>query len=65
MATEKDIEAAQLAQKMAKVAGKQKASTMARAAYMLLCTAALIGDENAYFQWLGNVKALEAAKERT
>jgi hypothetical protein len=49
---ERDDEAARLAHKMAKAAGPQKASVMARAAYMLVCCAALTTDPEGYFDWL-------------
>ena len=49
---ERDNEAARLAHKMAKAAGPQKASVMARAAYMLVCCAAMTTDPEGYFEWL-------------
>ena len=49
---ERDDEAVRLAHKMAKAAGPQKASVMARACYMLLCTAAMTTDPEGYFDWL-------------
>ena len=49
---ERDDEAARLAHKMAKAAGPQRASVMARAAYMLVCCAALTTDPEGYFDWL-------------
>jgi hypothetical protein len=49
---ERDDEAVRLAHKMAKAAGPQKATTMARACYMLLCTAAMTTDPEGYFDWL-------------
>jgi len=48
-------EAIALAKKMAKAAGPQKAETMARACYMLLCTSAMVTDPDAYFNWLESV----------
>ena len=48
----RDDEAARLAHKMAKAAGPQKASVMARAAYMLVCCAAMTTDPEGYFEWL-------------
>lgn len=48
---ERDDEAARLAHRMAKAAGPQKASVMARAAYMLVCCAALTTDPEGYFEW--------------
>ena len=41
-----------LARKMAKAAGQQTPATMAGACYMLLCTAAMVGSPDAYFDWL-------------
>ena len=49
---ERDDEAARLAHKMAKAAGPQKASVMVRAAYMLVCCAAMTTDPEGYFEWL-------------
>jgi hypothetical protein len=48
--------AARLAKHMAKAAGSQRADTMARACYMLLCTAALVSDPEAYADWLDRMK---------
>lgn len=45
-------EAVRLAHKMARAAGPQKARLMAQACYMLLCTAAMTDDPDAYFEWL-------------
>lgn len=44
--------AVRLAHKMAKAAGPQKARVMARAAYMLVCCAAMTQDPEGYFDWL-------------
>lgn len=49
---ERDDDAVRLAHKMAKAAGPQKAGVMARAAYMLLCCAAMTTDPEGYFDWL-------------
>lgn len=49
---ERDDEAVRLAHKMAKAAGPQKAMVMARAAYMLVCCAAMTQDPEGYFDWL-------------
>jgi hypothetical protein len=49
---ERDDEAVKLAHKMARAAGPQKARVMAQAAYMLICTAALVTDPEGYFDWL-------------
>lgn len=56
-ASDADDAAAKLAHKMAKAAGPQKAQTMARACYMLLCTAALVSDPDGYFEWLDKQQA--------
>lgn len=45
-----------LAKKMARAAGKQKADILAQAAYMLICTAAMVKDPEGYFKWLDEVK---------
>lgn len=49
---EQEDAAVKLATKMAKAAGPQRADTMVRACYMLLCTAALVKDPEGYFEWL-------------
>lgn len=49
---ERADEVAALAKKMARAAGPQKVDTMARACYMLLCTAAMVKDPDGYFKWL-------------
>jgi hypothetical protein len=49
-------DAVRLANRMAKAAGPQRADTMARACYMLLCTAALVSDPESYFDWLDQMK---------
>ena len=53
-------EAVKLAKRMAKAAGPQRADTMASACYMLLCTAAMVQDEKAYFDWLERMKEKDA-----
>lgn len=52
----RDNEAVRLAHKMTKAAGPQKASVMAQACYMLLCTAAMTTDPEGYFEWLEKKK---------
>ncbi len=50
--TADDAEAAALAEKMARAAGKVTPLLMARAAYMLVCVAAIAKDPEGYFEFL-------------
>ena len=53
-----------LARKMAKAAGKCKADDMGRAAYMLLCCAAMTIDADAYVDWALAMEIRDAAAQQ-
>lgn len=54
--SERVDEAVKLAKRMAAVAGKQSADTMAQACYMLLCCAAMTEATESYFEWLDRME---------
>lgn len=49
-------EAVKLAKRMAAVAGKQRADTMAQACFMLLCCATMTAAPESYFEWLDRME---------
>ena len=51
-----------LAKKMARAAGPQTADTMARACYMLICTAAMVKDPEVYADWMDKLPPPENDK---
>lgn len=56
----KPDDAADLARRMAKAAGKVTAQQMAEASYMLLCCAAMLSDPDAYIEWQNALDAKRA-----
>lgn len=49
-------EAVKLAKRMAAVAGRQRADTMAQACFMLLCCATMTAAPESYFEWLDRME---------
>lgn len=59
----KPEDAASLACRMAKAAGKVTPQQMGEAAYMLLCCAAMLSDPDAYIEWQNRIDATPPAKQ--
>lgn len=53
-------EAAEIARRMAKAAGKITPQQMGEAAYMLLCCAAMLSDPDTYIEWQNAIDARQA-----
>lgn len=60
---EKPKDAADIARRMAKAAGKVTPQQMGEAAYMLLCCAALISDPDTYIEWQNALAKANKGKE--
>ncbi|MFN8995336.1 MAG: hypothetical protein ACK5X3_16950 [Pseudomonadota bacterium] len=60
---EKPKDAADLARRMAKAAGKVTPQQMGEAAYMLLCCAAMLSDPDAYVEWQKAIEQRASTKE--
>ncbi len=56
-------DAADLARRMAKAAGKVTPQQMAEASYMLLCCAAMLSDPDKYIEWQNAIDAKRAAPQ--
>lgn len=54
---QKPNDAADLARRMAKAAGKVTPQQMGEAAYMLLCCAAMLSDPDTYIEWQNAIDA--------